>query len=493
MDNNNFIDFSEFARIISDKKSDDKYCFFIGSGASVSSGIPIGREMVKEWFDELKCGKSEDTFKQDIEKRIEKIQSFHQEYTPEENSDLVDALRKYESMDYIPNISQDQDDYNYIYELRYAYNEEEGKEYFLEKSDNAYPNAGYIALSSILCNCKKANVVITTNFDELIENASFIYQQKRILSIEHEELAYCATETWGNRPKILKLHRGVALGGLNKKDETEVLNEKWKDAIDMILKDRIPIVVGYSGTDKDIMDYLEKTSLNGIYWCHRYASIPNERVKNIVNKNNGRMVSIFSADQLFCDMETLLVKRKEQDKHSLKYIMNSSVHIYDPTRATVKINHLSKETKKLINASTKVYKGKSIEQLKKMINDVSTKISMLNSILFLLAFILSATSLMKCILYTEEKRGNMYARGFLELGKIYQNRKNWEMCLEEYNKVIENPNSEKYFKAQAMKNKSDVLKLMPGKSEEAKKIIEEVYKKMEPYNKHLEGVLQKND
>ena len=49
-----FIDYNEFQNeILYGLQNGKKYCFLIGSGASVSSKIPMGRDMVKEWFDEL--------------------------------------------------------------------------------------------------------------------------------------------------------------------------------------------------------------------------------------------------------------------------------------------------------------------------------------------------------------------------------------------------------------------------------------------------------
>lgn len=484
--NSIFVDFSEFVEmLLQGSKSGGKYCFLIGSGASVSSGIPTGREMVKKWFNELKDGKSDEAFRLDIEERIEKILSMHPEYSTEEINILSESLDKYKNRNYVPDISKDQNDYNYIYELRYAYNEEEGKDYFLCQSDNAYPNAGYIALASILC-CKSSNadVVITTNFDELIEDACFIFQKKRMLSIEHENMARYATETWNGRPRILKLHRGVALGGLNKKTETEQLSEKWTDAINTILKEYIPIVVGYSGTDVDIMECLEKASLKGIYWCHRYSSMPNERVKSLVDKCKGKMVSIYSADQLFTDLETTLVKKKN--------LSLNGINIYDPTREALNVRPMLNEAKGQVKKATNDYQLKTNQQIINTYEDASAKMSFFSLILFYIAFLFSITSLMKYILYKEEKKERMYARGFYELGKTYQRREKWKLCLEVYDKIIENPKSELFFKIQAKKNKFDVIYHNEDlvTKDEVTKIAKELCE-AEPFNNKTHEILQK--
>jgi NAD-dependent SIR2 family protein deacetylase len=40
--------------ICNDSSSDSRYCFILGAGASVESGIPSGQKLAQEWFEELK-------------------------------------------------------------------------------------------------------------------------------------------------------------------------------------------------------------------------------------------------------------------------------------------------------------------------------------------------------------------------------------------------------------------------------------------------------
>ncbi len=221
-----YIDFLQFQNeIIEELNAGSRFCFIIGSGASTSSGIPTGREMVNDWLKDLKEGHNAETYREDISKRIQVVLKNHLD---DPNIDQIEkSIEKYKDFDCIPDLKSSQDDYNYIYELRFAYDESEGKKYFLEKSDTAFPNVGYMSLANILCHSCN-NLVVTTNFDELIEIATFTYQRKKAFSIEHETLAKYALENWSGRPRILKIHQGVAFGGLNKANETRSLKKEWK-------------------------------------------------------------------------------------------------------------------------------------------------------------------------------------------------------------------------------------------------------------------------
>jgi NAD-dependent SIR2 family protein deacetylase len=46
-----------------DGRKDKKFCFILGAGASKTSGVPTGGEMVRTWIDELKASDLEDITK----------------------------------------------------------------------------------------------------------------------------------------------------------------------------------------------------------------------------------------------------------------------------------------------------------------------------------------------------------------------------------------------------------------------------------------------
>lgn len=462
-----YIDLMKFCTyLLDDLKNGKKFCFLIGSGASVSSGIPCGRKMVQEWFLDLKKNKDTDSFRADIVKRINKVIENH----PEECADdLRYELNKYSDINYVPNITESQKDYNYIYELRFVWDENEGKRYFLTQSDNAYPNIGYISLASILCNCNDGNLVITTNFDELIELASFIYQRKKTINIDHDLLAEYAFDNWNGRPKILKIHQGVSIGGFNKARETYKLKDNWKMVLTSLFNEYIPIVVGYSGTDNDLMDFFDAIKLQGMYWCNQYGSKPCKRVKNLVKKQNGKFVSIYDSDQLFMSIEPIFVKRE---------IVHSD-HLYDPSRqAFFQYKHYVKAMR-TIRKSMRCFEEKSLERLMSILKKRDIPMKFGKSIMFGVALMLEDSKTMRKILDGEMQGGRFYDRGYLELGKTYRRKGDIKSEISMYEKILKNEECGYYFKANSLKNMCDIYK-----KTDRKKFIDTLSKviEIEPFN-----------
>ena len=61
MTDNLFIDFVTFEELLREHP-ERKYCFIIGSGASVSSGIPSGEQLMIKWLKLLKKGHNQETY-----------------------------------------------------------------------------------------------------------------------------------------------------------------------------------------------------------------------------------------------------------------------------------------------------------------------------------------------------------------------------------------------------------------------------------------------
>ncbi|MBR5714557.1 MAG: tetratricopeptide repeat protein, partial [Clostridia bacterium] len=202
--------------------SDEGFCFVIGAGASVPSGIPSGKQLVDRWEKEIaeRCGNDE----------LERWKT--EKGITEEN--------KYSY-------------YSDYYEKRYKQPREGYK--FLEKiMMDKSPSMGYVALSHIMCESKN-NIVITTNFDHLIEDAVNYYQNKFPLVIGHEAVAhYIATA--GNRPTIIKIHHDLLMDPKNNKASINELAKEWREPLSDIFKKNHPVFVGYAGNDRSLMDFL---------------------------------------------------------------------------------------------------------------------------------------------------------------------------------------------------------------------------------------------
>lgn len=121
-----------------------KFCFVLGAGASVSSGIKSGHELVDIWDKELlKRNKPEYLkWKSKLDITDENKYSFYSQYYEQRFQRLP------------------QDGYNFLEKLM----------------DRAVPSAGYVILSYLLSQTDN-NIVITTNFDHLTEDAVNYYKQ----------------------------------------------------------------------------------------------------------------------------------------------------------------------------------------------------------------------------------------------------------------------------------------------------------------------------
>lgn len=139
-----------------------------------------------------------------------------------------------------------------------------------------------------------SNLVITTNFDSLIEDALFFYTDDKPLVINHELLAEYAGDPNIKRPVIAKVHRGIFFDPLNQPEETNGLKGIWRDVLASVFQSYTPIVIGYGGGDNSLMNFLEDSELkmkNGIYWCYfeKYG-LPSEKIQRLIKDKNGCLV-----------------------------------------------------------------------------------------------------------------------------------------------------------------------------------------------------------
>jgi len=139
--------------------------------------------------------------------------------------------------------------------------------------------------------------VITTNFDCMVEDALFIYTDKRPIVVAHESLAgYISLNT--ERPIIAKIHRGLFFEPFNRQEDLAGLKKEWQDVLKTVFKTYTPIVIGYAGGDKSLMKLLKDNSveLNGLYWCHyKKDKLPND-IKKLIEKKNGYLVPMDGFD-----------------------------------------------------------------------------------------------------------------------------------------------------------------------------------------------------
>jgi tetratricopeptide (TPR) repeat protein len=268
-----------FIQITKNENLGRRFCFILGAGASKQSGIPTGAEMVKDWLKELLEMYDDREFKQWAEEIGIK--------DPE-----ADEAAKY---------------YSQIYDKRFEIDPKEGYGYLEDKMEGKEPSFGYSVLAQIIANTDH-NVVITTNFDSLVEDALFIYTQKRPLVCGHESLATFAQPLM-RRPLIIKIHRDILLAPKSDSKETSNLADGWKKSLTSLFKFYKPIVIGYGGNDGSLMGFLNSLDAidGGMFWCYREVDgNPVEEIQKLVMKHKGYIIPIMGFDELMVQLHNKL-------------------------------------------------------------------------------------------------------------------------------------------------------------------------------------------
>ena len=244
---------------------DNKICFILGAGASVESGIETGAMLSRKWYDELPLYHSP-----------ERIAEWKAKETFDENN--ISAF------------------YSKLFRLRYEGHRDDGIHFITSIIEKGNPGFGYTILSQVLC--KRHNVVITTNFDTLTEESLFVFTNKRALVCNHEYLAHLVKPS-STRPLIIKLHRGLYMDPLNDEEETAEIKPQWNKALSDILRNYIPIVIGYGGNDGSLMSYLRGIeSCQRMYWCLYSDMLPRSDIRDVVEHHHGSFVTIGGFNRL---------------------------------------------------------------------------------------------------------------------------------------------------------------------------------------------------
>lgn len=248
-----------------------KFCFVLGAGASRTSGIKSGQELVDIWDKEL-------------------VNRNNIEYSRWKNELEITEENKYSF-------------YSHYYEKRYKRNPSDGYNYLEKLMEHAKPSSGYIMLAYLLSNTSN-NVVITTNFDHLIEDAIHYYNQIIPLVIGHESLAHYVVKKI-KRPTIVKIHRDLLFDPANTVNQVESLHDNWKKALGNIFSEYHPIFIGYAGNDNSLMDYLILNSekfASGEWCCPYWMLYGNDKIdakiSEILHKSTGYFIRHSGFDEV---------------------------------------------------------------------------------------------------------------------------------------------------------------------------------------------------
>lgn len=215
----------------------------MGAGCSVSSGVPDAGTLVKaHWLPRLRDLRAPVRLDLDVW-AAEIIEHYDQHRPSASYGQVIDQL---------------------------FFQPEERQREIESLCDGRFPGFGYAVLSGMVTlDGGKFNVVLTTNFDDLIADALYLFTTARPLVIHHESLAGFIRPT-RTRPLIVKLHGDHRLSPQNTTRETETVKNEIEASVRTLLHDRGLIFMGYGGNDKGIQKMFEALPQEalplGVFW-----------------------------------------------------------------------------------------------------------------------------------------------------------------------------------------------------------------------------------
>lgn len=385
------------------QKNGERFCFILGAGASVSSKIATGAQLEYKWMEEM----NNDPGMDEVSKAAKRIAK-HLDHS------FNEILKVWQKAKLNKQTTLPSEYYFDIYTLRFHPNHRNGYHYLENLMERAQPSFGYHVLSLLLAEDNGSNLVITTNFDTLVEDSLFLYTNKKPLVINHELLAEFAGDLNFKRPVVAKIHRGIFFDPLNRPEETKKLQGRWKEVLKKVFQNYTPVVIGYGGGDGSLMGVLQDESVimkNGIYWCYieKYG-LPGDNVQEIINNKNGFLVKTAGFDAIMLAIGKILFKDKVDPaivEKNLKNKINLQIENYG--KQYDKLIAEEKESKTNLNESEIEY-GKNLKELNDQIEQSEIK---------------------------REKDNQMTSGDYIRSGNRYYDKKDYQNALESYNRAVE--------------------------------------------------------
>ncbi|SQD77127.1 tetratricopeptide repeat protein [Moritella yayanosii] len=187
--------------------------------------------------------------------------------------------------------------------------------------EQSKPSLGYAVLAWILSSGQH-NMVITTNFDNLVADALSIYGEHYPHVIGHESLA-SYLKPMSRRSIVAKIHRDLFTSPINTEDGVAKLASQWTGALKNIFKFYTPIFIGYGGNDGSLMDFLkglDKRDISGRpFWCYyEKGEEPNQDIQGLMEMHNGVLVATPGFDELMLRIGDVLGYDREKQKEKVE-------------------------------------------------------------------------------------------------------------------------------------------------------------------------------
>ena len=261
--------------IITRNETVPNFSLLLGSGASSTSGVRTAQDMIDDWrMLLLNRSKSHDTY----QKWLADQYWFEHE-----------------------------DEYSMLFEAIYD-QPSQRRVYIEECVKNAHPTWGYVYLTNLLAN-RFFDVVFTTNFDDLMNEACYLYSDGLRPIVAAHDSAIQGIRITSGRPKIIKLHGDFLYDNIkNTLAELETLETNTKRKLNQFAQEYGLVVIGYSGRDRSVMDTLElllrdeENFKQGVYWCIRRDEGKSGRLESLLRKDRVYLVEIDGFDEFMADL-----------------------------------------------------------------------------------------------------------------------------------------------------------------------------------------------
>ena len=200
-----------------------------------------------------------------------------------------------------------EDEYSILFEAIYD-QPAQRRVYVEECVKNAHPSWGYVYLTNLLSE-RFFDVVFTTNFDDLINEACYLYSEGLRPIVAAHDSAIQGIRVTSGRPKIIKLHGDFLYDNIkNTLSELETLETNTKRKFKQFAQEYGLVVLGYSGRDRSVMDTLElllrdeENFKQGVYWCLRRGATISGRLESLLRRDRVYLVEIDGFDQFTADL-----------------------------------------------------------------------------------------------------------------------------------------------------------------------------------------------